>query len=138
MTLTAVLLSGALAGKSANSLSYDTLALGRINSFMLATELIDPASQTCGITKASIERAIEYPLVGTGLMIGKSERVLDVSVASIIILTNVCATTYELGMTVRLPVVFRGQSSSERVLLWSAEGIFSTPLPATRPTSMKS
>ena len=127
--LAAFLVSITAVPSAGRGVSYDTLALGRIGSFSLAIEAIDAHSQTCGIQQSSISRAIEYPLVGTGLVVRpKSDVILDVSIASILILGSGCVTTYHLVMTVRLPVVFQGQPSLEDVVLWSSSGVFSSPL----------
>jgi hypothetical protein len=67
--LAAFLVSITAVPSAGRGVSYDTLALGRIGSFSLAIEAIDANSQTCGIQKSSISRAIEYPLVGTGLVV---------------------------------------------------------------------
>jgi hypothetical protein len=113
------------------AVTYDTIALGRVGSFTLIVEAIDANSQTCGIQKSAIYRAIEYPLVGTGLVTklkDKSDAAFDVSMASIIIYQTICITNYDLEMTVSLSVLFGGQWSVEKVLLWSASGVFSSPL----------
>jgi hypothetical protein len=109
------------------AVSYDTLALGRVGSFALVVEAIDANSQTCGIKKGTIYNAIEYPLVGTGLqVVPTSDIYLDVAIVSSIVLARTCVTAFDLSMTAHLPVVFRGQSSVEEVLLWSSSGVFSS------------
>jgi hypothetical protein len=94
--LAAFLFSMTFAPRGGGAVSYDTLALGRISSFTVITEVIDRNSQICGIEKSSVYRAIEYPLVGTGLVTklpkDKGDAILlDVSMVSIIVWwTMVC------------------------------------------------
>jgi hypothetical protein len=115
--------------RSGRAVSYDTLALGRVDSFNLAVEAIDANSRTCGIQKSTIFNAIEYPLVGTGLrVVPTGDIILDVAIASIIIHTRTCVTTYNLNITAYLPVLFGGKSSLEGVLFWSSTGVISSDL----------
>jgi hypothetical protein len=107
------------------SFGSDDLDLGVLDHLHLTIGTNHKQAETCGITFELLSQAIEYPLVGTGLVITSSGDVfLSVSETTLLIANNVCVTAYELEVFTGQ----RGRISWNKVVLWSASGIYSSAI----------